>query len=91
MNFRVTRTSDFVRTLDPVSDEQSVQHPRWVFQTALNRALTAGQPCSHTALGPLTRRAVDIVAAAHPDASADEIADAYSAYDDEHGRDAVAG
>lgn len=74
-----------------MSDEQSVQHPRWVFQTALNRALTAGQRCSHSALGPLTSQAVDIVAVAHPDASADEIADAYSAFDHEHGRDAVAG
>lgn len=65
--------------------------PRRVFQTALNLAMTTGQTCGPSALGPLTRRAIDIVALAHPDASADEIADAYGAFDREHGSDAVAG
>lgn len=56
------------------------------FQTALNTALVVGRPpeCA-TDLGPRTLAAVALIAAEHPDASAQIIAAAYDTFLDEHG------
>ena len=56
------------------------------FQTALNNAITHGRsPIDGTGLGPLTQAAVTVVAQDHPDADADQIADAYDAFELEPG------
>ncbi|MDZ4236440.1 MAG: hypothetical protein U1C73_22405, partial [Dietzia sp.] len=66
--------------------EAPTDDPRWVFQTKLNAALIQGQILSTSAtLGPQTCAAIDAVARAHPDASAEEIALAYDAFAREHG------
>ena len=56
------------------------------FQTALNTALVVGRPpeCA-IGLGPQTLAAVTLIAADHPDASAEIIAAAYDTFLDEHG------
>ncbi|MGP4055083.1 hypothetical protein ACTWP6_09735 [Mycobacterium sp. 4D054] len=56
------------------------------FQTALNTALVVGRPpeCAID-LGPRTLAAVALIAAEHPDASAQIIAAAYDTFLDEHG------
>ncbi|WP_458317564.1 hypothetical protein [Mycolicibacterium brisbanense] len=55
------------------------------FQTALNHAIAHGRsPLAESGLGPLTQAAVALVAAEHPYAEADHIADAYDAFAQEH-------
>jgi hypothetical protein len=67
-------------------DESSTRGPRWAFQVAVNRAVATGEICDGAVtLGPMTNRALSLIAMTHPDASADDIADAYSAFDVEHG------
>ncbi|MBI3215763.1 MAG: hypothetical protein HYZ38_18230 [Mycobacterium sp.] len=57
---------------------------RQTFQEQLNKALICGQrPWKTPLLGPMTWSAIDAVACAHPEASADHIANAYDAYADE--------
>ena len=52
----------------------------------LNSAIVGGRlPAVRTTLGVLTRSAIDSVARAHPDATADDIAVAYDAFEREHG------
>ena len=59
---------------------------RDIFEELLNLALTRGRVTpAHSGLGPSTRAAIDVVAVEHPDADADLIADAYDAFDREHG------
>lgn len=56
------------------------------FQSALNDAITRGRSAMDgSGLGPLTRAAVRVVAEEHPNAEADLIADAYDAFELEHG------
>lgn len=56
------------------------------FQTALNQAIAHGRsPLDGSGLGPLTQAAVALVANEHPYADADQIADAYDAFVEEHG------
>ena len=56
------------------------------FEGLLNLALTQGSCAPSTSgLGPGTRAAIDSVARDHPDAEADQIADAYDAFQREHG------
>lgn len=58
--------------------------PRWRFQTALNNAIATGtRPTSDSGLSNRTRAAIDDVASAHPDASADDIAYACDVFDGE--------
>ena len=67
--------------------ETPSEDPRWVFQSMLNLAIVGGQlPSVGTTLGAQTRTAIDSVARAHPDATADEIAIAYDAFEREHGQ-----
>ena len=55
------------------------------FQAALNSAIAAGtRPTSDSGLSKRTRAAVDDVATAHPDASADDIAYACDVFDGDH-------
>jgi hypothetical protein len=59
---------------------------RLTFQGLLNLALTRGRltpPCC--GLGPGTLAAINVVAFEHPDAEAELIADAYDAFQREHG------
>jgi hypothetical protein len=60
---------------------------RAAFQELLNLALTRGRltssPCG---LGPATLEAIDVVAIEHPDAEAALIAEAYDAFEREHGQ-----
>ncbi|MGB7504610.1 MAG: hypothetical protein WA965_04170 [Mycobacterium sp.] len=66
--------------------EVPTHDPRGDFQTALNAALIHGQTVStSTLLGAHTSMAIDAVARAHPDATAEEIALAYDAFAREHG------
>lgn len=66
--------------------ETPSEDPRWVFQNLLNSAIVDGRSPAVTAtLGPQTSMAIDSVARAHPDASADDIAVAYEAFGREHG------
>ncbi|WP_159233286.1 hypothetical protein [Mycolicibacterium vanbaalenii] len=60
--------------------------PRSAFEAMLTAALVAGRtPAASTVLGSQTWAAVDAVARAHPDATAEEIAVAYDAFAREHG------
>jgi hypothetical protein len=69
-----------------VVTEVPTHDPRADLQTALNAALIHGQMVStSTHLGPHTSTAIDAVARAHPDATAEEIALAYDAFAREHG------
>lgn len=74
-----------------MSAEQASLDPRWIFQVALNHAVTTGEISEGAAtLGPMTKRAIGLVSMTHPDASADDIADAFSAFDLEHGQGSTA-
>jgi hypothetical protein len=59
---------------------------RTTFQDVLNLALILGRVTSSlSGLGPTTRAAIDVVALEHPDAEAEIIAEAYDAFQREHG------
>jgi len=59
---------------------------RPIFQGLLNLALTRGRVApSSSGLGPSTTAAINGVAYEHPDAEAELIADAYDAFEREHG------
>jgi len=61
--------------------------PRWIFQNLLNSAIVGGRlPTVTATLGSQTWMAIDSVARAHPDATADDIAVAYEAFEREHGQ-----
>ena len=63
------------------------REPRNAFQELLNLALTQGRSVksSDFGLGPATIAAIDLVALEHPDAEVTSIADAYDAFEREHG------
>lgn len=72
--------------MDYPSQRPNQDQLRQRFQTALNSALTRGHsPSRFTGLGQQTLTAVTLVAAEHPDASADLIAAAYDTFLREHG------
>jgi hypothetical protein len=59
---------------------------RGAFQDSLNSALARGlQPSHSIGLGDQTCSAIEAIAREHPDATAVHIADAYEAFDREHG------
>jgi hypothetical protein len=59
---------------------------RRAFQDSLNAALARGlHPPRLIGLGDQTCSAIEAIAREHPDATADHIADAYEAFDREHG------
>ena len=59
---------------------------RATFQELLNVALTRGRLASSSAgLGPNTLAAINVVAREHPYAEAELVADAYDAFEREHG------
>lgn len=66
--------------------EAPAEDPRSTFEVMLNAALVDGRiPAGSTILGSQTWAAVGVVARAHPDATAEEIAMAYDAFAWEHG------
>lgn len=65
---------------------QSSADLRERFQNTLNNAITSGRnTVGEHLFGPRTRAAVKLVADEHPYATADLIADAYDAFNQEHG------
>jgi hypothetical protein len=64
---------------------------RNAFQDSLNLAIAHGsRPSGLAGLDRQTLAAIDVVACEHPDASADDIAYAYEAFEREHGHQLTA-
>lgn len=65
--------------------EQTADPIDKMFRDLLNQAIICGQrPRRTTLLGPATWAAIDVVAAEHPDATADHIASAFDAFTLDH-------
>jgi hypothetical protein len=69
-----------------MSAEPASEHHRQTFEDLRHRAIVCGQrPSDTTTLGPATAYAIDMVARAHPEATAEQIMDAYDAFRLERG------